>query len=242
MDFKSKYRMSKLWIIGDSFTGLASCGNPSWPEILADKFVGGKYFISSRSSRDFQTILDIFLRHLKKIKEDDFVILAIPTLVRTRLPLQKPVHDITKSNFYRYEDATDYFIGTHSYTADSEYYKLEAPLTGLDDKIVNESVSIWSIVNSSEASKKNYLGIIESLKKYFPFEIFVWSWEDELKSDLIENKSQITKSIGFWHTYCDLYNETNGLEGKKDDGHFSPKMHKAFADYLIVKFPQFFNT
>ena len=56
------------------------------------------------------------------------------------------------------------------------------------------------------------------------------------------NKNQIVDAIGFWHTLRDLYEETNGQDGKLGDAHWSLKTHKAFADYLIVKFPQFFNV
>ena len=54
----------KLWIIGDSFTGLYE---DTWVKILCDNFKGN-YFVSSQSSRDFQSVLDCFLRKLKDIK------------------------------------------------------------------------------------------------------------------------------------------------------------------------------
>lgn len=234
--------MSKLWIIGDSFTGLASCGNPSWPEIVSNKFNGGKYYVSSRASRDFQTILDIFLRNLKSIEKDDFVILVVPFLGRTRLPLQTAAYDTQYSNFVNKFNTFDYFIGTQSYTNDSEEYKLESPLTYCEQNKINKDTEIWSIVNSSESSKKNWIEILKSLKEYLPFEIFIWSWENEIESDIIVSKKEIEAEIGFWHTYKDLYNETNGAEGSSFDMHFSSKMHQAFANYIINKFPQFFEN
>ena len=54
--------MSKLWIIGDSFTGSGDKTYLSWTELLIKKFKGDSYYVSSKSSRDFQTIFDIFLR------------------------------------------------------------------------------------------------------------------------------------------------------------------------------------
>ncbi len=234
--------MSKLWIIGDSFAGFTSCGKQSWPEILADKFIDKNHFISSRASRDFQTILDIFLRQLKNIDKDDFVILIIPFIGRTRLPLDNPVNNITNTNFYTTEEGKiDYFIGTQSYTSESEYYKLETPLTYAPQKEIIKNTELWSIVNSSDASKTNYIEILKSLKEYFAFEIFIWSWENEFESDLIVSKSKITEEIGFWHTYEDLYLETGGKEGYKRDSHFSPKMHIEFAKYVIKSYPQYFE-
>ena len=56
---------SKLWIIGDSFTGMGAYHN-SWQYLLYEKFKGKHIYISSRGSRDIQTIFDIFLQNLYK--------------------------------------------------------------------------------------------------------------------------------------------------------------------------------
>jgi len=233
--------MSKLWIIGDSFTDLARCGTKSWTILVSEKFKGQKHYISGRCSRDFQTIIDIFLKNLKEIEKDDFVILTIPFIGRTRLPIQNPVYDVISSNFIGLKGRIDYFIGTSSYTKESEHYKLESPLTYAEREDMEEKTKLWSIVNASEASKKNYIEILQSFKEYFPFKIFIWSWNNDIKADFITNKKQIKEEIGFWHTYGDLYEETNGREGFAGDVHFSPKMHKAFAEYVINKFPEYFN-
>jgi hypothetical protein len=232
---------NKLWIIGDSFADHSRCGSPSWVELISKKFMGKKYYTSSRASRDFQTIIDIFLKNLKYIGKDDLVILIVPFIGRTRLPLYSPVYDVSLSNFVPLKGRKDYFIGTSSYTKESEHYKLEKPLTYANQDDMNDGTDLWSIVNSSNASKKNYVEIIQSFKEYFPFNIFIWSWENVLKSDIIINKTQIKKEIGFWHTYKDLYKETKGMHGYPNDFHFSPKMHTAFADWIINKFPEYFD-
>ena len=235
----------KLWIIGDSF---ASCGDTTkgeinWTQIVSNKFKGKEYQVSSRASRDFQTILDIFLRNLKNISKDDFVILIVPSLGRVRLPLQTPKLDVVLTNRENeMECNVDYFMGQSSYINNHPSCELEPPLTDIDKYSLIEKIEISSIINASNASKNNYLEIIESLKSYLPFEIFVWSWDSEIESELVLNKQQITQIIGYWHTFNDLYEETNHVEGQRGDAHFSPKMHKAFADYIIVNFPQFFNT
>jgi len=239
--------MSKLWIIGDSFTGGSGMEKRShWPEILCDKFKGEKYYVSSKGSRDFQTILDIFLRNLKNIKNDDFVIIVAPTLSRIRVPLETPSLDVEYSNEYFLEKekqkCLDYFVGARSYRKDSETTKLESPLTGIEEKIIHSNDELGYIVNSSNASKENYIQIIKSFKQYFPFEIYIWSWKNEIVCDEVETKNKIKERIGFWHTLYDLWEETNGVEGVEGDTHWSLKMHKAFADYLIAKFPQFFNV
>lgn len=237
--------MSKLWIIGDSFSGSGDNVNYiSWTQYLCKNFKGKKYYISSMGSRDFQTILDIFLRNLKNICPEDFVILVVPTLKRTRLPLKTPTRDIEESNDTK--NAINYFIGSHSYDLENAYKQLEEPLTGLPhdfftQKELGLTEDLSMICNSSNASINNWLDIIDSIKSYVPFELFLWSWTDEINSPLIKSKTEIEKEIGYWHTLWNLWDETDGNEGRNGDSHFSPKMHKGFADYLIVKFPQFFN-
>lgn len=237
---------NKLWIFGDSFAnaGDKKKGELHWTQIVCNKFKGKEYQVSSKGSRDFQTILDIFLRNLKNISKDDFVILIIPSLGRVRLPLNKPTIDIEissnkESNWI--ESNIDYFMGHASYRNESKDNLLESPLTGIDEFVLREKLQITSVINDSNASKNNYLEIIESLKSYLPFEIFIWSWDNEIESELVLNKKQITDIIGYWHTLRNLYEETNGECGKMGDAHFSPKMHSAFAEYLINKFPQYFN-
>ncbi len=231
--------MSKLWIIGDSFaenTPPPNINLQTWVNIISEKYKGESVGISCRASRDFQTILDMFLKNLKNISIDDFVILIIPSLNRVRLPLEKPRKDIV----------SDYFIGDKSYNENSldENGKLEYPLSELKgNEFKNDlSVGIWSITNASNSSKNNYLDIIQSLKEYLPFNIFVWSWSDEINSELVLNKSDIIKELGFWKTLNDVWIETNGNDGIGGDLHWSNETHTAFANYLIVKFPQFFNS
>ena len=238
--------MSKLWIIGDSFTGY---DNGYWTEILSSKFKGN-FYISSKGSRDYQTILDIFFRNLKDIQKDDLVILTIPTLERTRLPLKTPNIDVEYSNEYTTfntkKDILDYFIGPPNYQKVKEK-ELEEPLTNLPDEFFNNknlglTDKLWSIVNTSASNVKNVSEILESVKAFVPFQLYIWSWTDELNEKVIENRKKITKEIGFWESQHILWKNTNGEYGKKDDFHFSLKMHQSFADYLIVKFPQFFNV
>jgi hypothetical protein len=248
-----QYNVSKkLWIIGDSFTGSgdSNLGNDSWQswtQQLCHNFNGEKYYVSSKGSRDFQTILDIFLKNLKNISNDDFVILVLPALNRTRLPLKTPVMDVeyADNRYDDIDDRLDYFVGTNSYIKDRIECTLEEPLGGMNAAIESlqngKSNDIWLVSNNSNASIKNYLKILESLKKYLPFEIFIWSWLDEVDSDLVITKSQIIEEIGVWETFHDVYLETGGKDGYAWDQHFSKKMHTLFASYMISKFPKHFQ-
>jgi len=245
--------MSRLWIIGDSFTGSGQIPNKNWVDQLSDKFKGESFIVKSKPSRDFQTILDIFLRSLKNISKDDFVILVVPSLSRVRLPRYEKAWDIEYTNIkaqwgnndlWKDDNHFDYFMGSKSYRKEVTCLqsRLAEPFFELEDDEVDKMIQTTEIINASDASKENYIEILKSLKEYLPFEIFIWSWNNEIESDIIINKNQIEKEIGFWQTSFDEWIETNGLEGTKGDHHFSKKMHNAFANYLINKFPQFFNV
>jgi hypothetical protein len=230
--------MSKLWIIGDSFT---TCGDKYWVNILAERFKGGSYHISSASSRDFQTILDIFLRKLNDISKDDFVILVVPFLGRTRLPLQTPRIDTSCSNMNNPFNYKDYFIGESSYTRGVEQNRLEEPLMDKPETEIFAESQLWTIVNSSLAAKENYIQILQSLKQYLPFQMYIFSWLDDIQCDIVETKSQITQGVGYWHTLWDVWKETNGVHGLEGNAHFSQTMHQGFADYLTNKFNEWFS-
>jgi hypothetical protein len=250
--------MSKLWIIGDSFTGGSMDRQSSWVEIAVKKFKGERYYVSSRGSRDVQTVIDIFLRNLKDIKPEDMVILFLPTTVRHRLPRIEPIVDVEMSDGLKTleQKAVHLEFFSHLKFSDSGQSLLEYPLGLIDENKWNLHTSsqiksgennfthgnVLSLISGSDAMKNNLNDILFSFKNYFPFELALFSWTDEYNENTVIGKKQITEIIGYWHTLKDLYEETNGEEGKVGDAHFSPKMHKAFADYIIVKFPQFFNT
>ena len=254
----------KLWIIGDSFAGLGH-GLDSWQWKIYESFIGNSVYCSSKGSRDVQTIIDIFLRNLKDIKKDDFVILVLPTMSRFRLPLKSARYDVelAHSKISGYGTTTnyiDYFAGNSFYTsvsADIERFDaiLEEPLNLFDYKkfmihnqarMINKDIqetdigSIISMINASDASIKNMNEILKSFVEYFPFKLILHSWTDELDDSIVLTKSKIIEEIGFWHTFRDEFRETNGLNGK-DDIHWSKKMDIAFANYIIEKYPEYFN-
>jgi len=246
--------MSKLWIIGDSFT---AAGNDFWPRIICKKFKGN-YYVSSKGSRDVQTIIDIFLRNLKDIKPEDFVILFLPTTIRYRLPRIEPIIDIEMANiptkFDIKKNHLEFF--SHLKVSDNGNSVLEYPLGLIDENKWNHTLpsqikssqinftyaDVLNIIAGSSAMKNNLNEILFSFQNYFPFGLALFSWTDEYDENIVIGQKQLTKEIGFWHTLGDLYLETNGVNGSKHDAHWSLKTHKAFADYVLVKFPQFFNV
>jgi hypothetical protein len=237
----------KIWIIGDSFTGVQ---NESWIIKTCKHFKGDKYYTSSRGSRDIQTIIDIFLRKLHLINDNDFVILMLPTPERIRLPLANPMIDIEYSNEYFSKDDRekhlDYFIGSHQYEKDGSGKELEYPLTGLDENYIESSEyelngNLMKMISASKANINNFTEIIKSLKTYLPFPIVLFSWTDDYPSDIVMGRTQITTELGFWESLHDVYVANGRIGTGNADFHWSPKTNEAFANYIIKTYPDYFN-
>jgi hypothetical protein len=94
---------------------------------------------------------------------------------------------------------------------------------------------------ANKASSSNWNDIFSSLKKSCNFEILFVSWTDEYDIENVVCKEQLIDEIGFWHTNNEEYEETNGKFGRKWDEHFSTKMNKAFAEWIIKKYPNYFK-
>lgn len=255
----------KIWIIGDSFTMIddSRYGKNSWPKVCIDHFKGDDCYVSSMGSRDIQTIFDIFLENLYKIKQDDFVILMLPTLIRFRLPLANPYVNVVYSNINHEFYNTNSMIGGTMYPTQIQatppenekekhknFYTLEWPLSEIDpmefQPIKNQKIpnfaNIMQMINSSKVFANNWNLILKSIQSYVPFKLLYYSWENELDSNIVDTKSVITNDLGMWHTLMDEYNETSGKSGEPCNVHWSDKMSYAFAMNIIKKYPEYFKT
>jgi hypothetical protein len=251
----------KLWIIGDSFTMVDTgrYGENSWPQICVNHFKGDDYYVSSMGSRDIETVFDIFLEYLHKIKQDDFVILMLPTLTRFRLPLANPYVSVTLSNENHTSYNTNSMIGDRMYVSttntitsrnlDNEK-RLEWPLSEIDPNVFqpNENLNepptmgnIMEMINSSKAFTDNWNLILKSIQSYVPFKLLYYSWTDELDASIVNTKSVINDTLGVWETLRDVWNETNGERGDKTDSHWSTDMNITFAEHIIKSYPQYFD-
>ena len=253
----------KLWIIGDSFAGGYS---NAWIFKLCEQFIGEHYYISSRGSRDTQTIFDIFLHKLYKIQPNDIVILFLPTLSRFRLPLETPYIDVEWSSNLPFDRISSVninsMIGNSAYASiakdippigDEELHKkqltLEWPLNHINPSIfepnpINKEpnfANISHMINTSKAFVDNWNRILKSVQSYVPFKLLCYSWTDEYHSDCVIGRSQITSNLGFWESWNNVWEKTNGEQGRKDDFHWSTKMHESFANYVIQTNSEYFN-
>jgi hypothetical protein len=254
----------KIWIIGDSFTMIddSRYGKNSWPKLCIDHFKGDDCYVSSMGSRDIQTIFDIFLENLYKIKQDDFVILMLPTLIRFRLPLANPYINVVYSNINHEFYNTNSMIGGTMYATQMQAtppeneneqhkkeYMLEYPLSEIDPMLFQpiddarypNLANIMQMINSSKVFANNWNLILKSIQTYVPFKLLYYSWENELDSSIVNTKDVITKNLGIWETLQDVYDNTNGERGDRGDGHWSENMNIKFAEHIIKSYPEYFH-
>jgi hypothetical protein len=237
----------------------------SWQYQLYSNFIGKHMYISSRGSRDIQTIFDIFLRNLHKIKPNDFVILIFPTLSRFRLPLKTPYIDVEWSDNMELDKKdgtnTNVFIGHSGYNVirdippigeeelHKQQFELEFPLNMIEGSVFQPNdpskepnfANINQMINCSNGMVNNWNSILKSIQSYVPFNVTYYSWTNELDSSFVNTKDVITKECGMWHTLHDEFTDTNGQTGVYFDVHWSNKMNEAFFKNIIKSYPQYFT-
>jgi len=217
--------MSKILIIGDSFVGKGRPIHDSWVDIIWDNFES--VYVDSQPSRDVQTVLDKWVVSIPNLREDDSLIIMLPTFLRTRLPFNETHFwdDKLTGNF----TSTNRFVGIHKYQPSVDL--IDVFESEKDD--YNKIIQTMQLINSSKAASLNYLDIISSLYKITPCKVLIFSWDEmDEKLDIIEDKSKIEKNLGYLGTSHDEYIKTNGNSGRKHDHHWDDQTHILFANYV----------
>lgn len=229
--------MKRIFTIGDSFCVSHWIKPPDdeneyfWVSELEKKLLDFKIINNGHPSRDVQTIIDIWIKTLKYVKQDDVIIVCLPFFKRTRLPLHQVnyIHNVNEN----YEMITR-FIGTYSYNNNRE--TLEFWGKEKSSQFFQDKLSYQEIINSSKSNQLNTIDIIESLIEFSKIKTYVFTWDImDFKSKYIEDKNDITDKIGFWETHYDVYKNTDGKFGMVGDFHWSHKMNKAFSEYVYNK-------
>lgn len=234
----------KFYIIGDSFAApptedlipkdknLKDC---YWVEILKNYFNESKFYINSAPSRDVQTIIDIWIKFIPKLSVDDFVILMLPYLSRTRLPIKNPTYHFDENQNIIHVER---FVGTHSYTP--KMYNIEFWDENISPEEINQLLIPQEIINQSDSSYYNLFEIIDSLINISKSKTLIFSWDDmRIKSKNIIDKKEIIENIGYWETFVDLYEKSDGKDGFKNDSHWSYDYHVQFGKYVLNKILNF---
>lgn len=193
---------------------------------------GFKPFFSGSPSRDTQSVLDIWTKHISYLTPDDLLVIFLPVFNRTRLPLKDKRalyvgHGITNFN--------DYFQGSKSYNPKFNF--LEIWGNQYDYKYFNDKLEIQELINGSDASILNYIEVIEALYKLTPCKKIVHCWDyKKHDSSVIIYREEMTELVGEWETRGEVYVRTNGEQEMEGDSHWSDDMNMKFMDFLKKHF------
>lgn len=156
MNIKTNQR---LWVFGDSFATIRH-GDLSWQSLLRNQFIGKDMIVTGRGGRDIQTIIDLFLKSLHLINDDDIVIIIVPTSSRVRYPLNEAVFEL-ESNSSSKIDGLDNSMadGFTAYYPFTPYHrelksKLMFPLNIMDDDMIED-------IGENIENREPYYGEIE---------------------------------------------------------------------------------
>ena len=187
--------MNKIIIIGDSFCGKMDWVIPQpnepksfWPDVLKDKCINHQVIVDSFPSRDVQTIIENWIRVIKHLKEDDFLIICLPYFRRTRLPLLEDHYTQSKI-----DEDTLYtrFVGTPSYSnnyTSLEFWGQEYPWKYFQNELSHQEIINTSISNQKTTIEVNVCFYVDEVtgKKVYDFEEMADEFEQKL-SELDES-------------------------------------------------------
>lgn len=225
--------MKRVFVIGDSFVttndyAKGYTDDCYWIQILRSS--GLDVSVDGSPSRDAQTIIDNWIKLLPDLKEDDYLIISIPHFRRTRIPIDQMYWDF--SHHWNIQ-VVNRFQGTYSYDN-----KTNVEFWG-DRFDRNEFIKMFEpqeIVNSSTASRINYMEIISALKVVTKAQSYIFSWDYlEFKNSSIEDRRDIETAIGEWTTLGDDWKSSGGTLGAEGDFHWGFGMNKKFATFIKNK-------
>ena len=86
-----------IYVVGDSFVMPPNPNhipnhikeNYYWLDVVSRNHPNHTLFIDGVPSRSFQSVIDNWIKILPRIKENDFLIICLPYIGRTRLPLKE---------------------------------------------------------------------------------------------------------------------------------------------------------
>jgi len=189
------------------------------------------YFMGD-SSRDTQTIIDIWTKYIPYLSEEDLLVIFLPTFNRTRLPKFKygTLHGSEK-----FKDFNSFFIGSKSYN--QKDVVLEMWGNTYDYEYFTKKLEFQELINISDASILNHIDVIDSLGKMSPCKKIVHCWDyKKFDSDVIIYREEMTELITMWETRGNVHERTNGEQETQGDGHWSDDMNMKFMEFLTKHF------
>lgn len=221
--------MKKIFIVGDSFCVSSSDRKDFWVDVLKRNLMDYDIVLDGDPGRDIQTILEYWIRIIKYIKEEDFLIVCLPYFKRTRLPL---VNKEYRKSIIDGNVIHSRFVGTSCFHQDYQSLELWGKDFGFDYH--QRKLSHQELINASDANQLVTLEIIESLIELTRGDVYIFSW-DRMNPcpNFIEDREKLETNIGEWETLGDVYLNTDGKEGRSFDFHWSDRMNVLFGEYLL---------
>lgn len=234
--------INRIFIIGDSFCHFLPTSKSfyqnsknatiKWNQWLTWEYPNIEIVNDSYVSRDLQTIIDNWIKIIPQLNTKDFLILGIPSYFRQRVPLS--MKDWQKNSWSKGK-ITNRFVTHHSwYTTESE--KIYVGNSEITKDELNYYIGFFETLMASNSVAYNYIELIDSLYNITPCKKYLFSWDDlDPSSKYIDTKSILTKKLGMWTTESDLYNQSNGEYGIKDDFHWDYRTERRFFEFIKNK-------
>ena len=81
---------------------------------------------------------------------------------------------------------------------------------------------------------ENFKEIMISLLRLSKNKTFIFTWDTiNYDNPLIYDKEKLTNELGIWETLDDVYEQTSGNFGRKNDHHWSSRTDTKFGKYVI---------
>jgi len=212
-----------------------------YPDWLAWEYPNSEIILDAIGSRDVQTILDHWLFLIPKLKSNDKLVITIPFYGRQRIPTQSK-DGILKRKWSDGEIRTRFISHHHDWffteaknqLSDAEHYK------NMTRKDIQDKIGWLESLNCfNEPLEEHYKEVIDTMVHLTPCQCIIWSWDNfKIQSEYVLSKDILTKILGQWKTHKDLYIETNGKVGVKDDFHWEGTTHKLFFEYCKKRFEE----
>ena len=200
--------MNKLWVFGDSFsTNHNKKITITWPEIVAD-YLNLKLINTARGGCGNDEIYEKIAINMYQINQGDYAIIGMTSPLRYKMYLPDDNH---KSEF---EDpiSLEYNFQHHSSEVDIPFIEKV-----MEDKIIHDyyyKIRGEAFDKHDERMTNRIIGLQKELSKR-SIKSILWKW--------YENKQQSYQSPMAYSQYS------------IEDGHFSDRGHKQFADRILYK-------
>lgn len=244
--------IDRIFIIGDSFCdGIMHPKEKNlpyeemhWVNYVDYHYENTQVINDAFGSRDFQSMIDYWIKLFPILTENDRVIIGFPDSQRQRIP-------IYNEKDYRVIDwgsgkSRNMFLTRQWWSAYKDFITTAA--NNYVDSNGNKYTEEWmdsillflEVMNTSTTTAQNYKEVVESLYKVAPCKTYLFTWHDHIlypspKADCVEDKNDITDNIGMWTTRHILYHETNGEKGLEHDHHWDYRTMESFGKYVIEK-------